>query len=232
MAGYPGDVEHASTAASVRLGISLPGIRCRQQPVSCEFFHQLAVELGVQLTAGMLPRAVAGTIVDGMKSKPTLLFLDGLEVMLSRECTLPGGITDAALAELLRRLADPAETHGSCFIATSRRSLREPNEPGVARVEVEYLRINSLHKPAGAQNDQGALRKAAALLMGSISSESNEVLRAGVRSILEELADRPARSLLLAVSLFQHAPDFETLLNLLKADPPIPWGERMERGSC
>jgi|GEM_PF-3782074 len=200
-----------------------------------EFYSALAEALEVEICDTMLPLELAETLHRGLSSRPALLLLDGLEVMLDFKGSNVTGVSDAALDDLLVSIACATHPFPTKVLITSRRPLRSSlrwSPPEVLHLkmgafdmameipEAELLTATPLEWSIA--NGQCAGKAQAARLLATLSETGDEdCVPQLVRHVLETLGESPARTLLLATSLFDRPPEWSALAALLQADPPI-----------
>lgn len=191
------------------------------------FWRGLAEALGVTLEDQMLDTEKAARLWAAMLVTPTLLWLDGMEVMLREQCRQPGGIHDAALAELINLAVMHPEPHGSFILMASREHLH--GHLRSAHPEVQHVLLSRVKAPAPAL---GALPSQVGLSALELSlsawSDAGEVkagakeLRTLVRMRLASLAGDGQQAILLAACLFDRPPEWEHVHWLLTSLPPLP----------
>jgi hypothetical protein len=191
------------------------------------FWRGLAEALGVTLDDRMLDTEKAARLWEAMLLTPTLLWLDGMEVMLREQCRQPGGIHDAALAELVNLVVMHPEPHDCFILMASREHLR--GHLRSAHPEVQHVLLSRVKAPVpvlgalpsqvgpsalelslGAWSDQGEAPKDAA------------TLRPLLRAKLGALAAENHRAILLAACLFDRPPEWEHVHALLTSTSPLP----------
>lgn len=205
-----------------------------------DFWQKLGAALGVTVADNDLPAHRAEAFATAMRKSPTLLFLDGLEVLLRRGCDLPGGIQDAALALLVEAIAYQ-DVPGSLVLATSRELLSgrlRASQPAVQHFYLPDLE-QSRDQPAPHLPSIALEHSASALewtlasweagagplseeLLQLVKQESAEDrLRTLIRRRLSSLTDEVQRAILLGAALFDRPAEWQHLHPLLSAQPPI-----------
>jgi len=191
------------------------------------FFTQLGEALGVKISDGMLADDVAETIINGIIEKPTLLFLDGLEVMLyGAHDKRSMEIKDSRLKELLIHIARLTESVSCWVLLTSRDAFKE-NDP-LCYPEVQNMKLSSLPEELRSGTVHGTsleysiargqtenLDEAASLIAAIERDQTGDATPTLVRQALERMEGHPGRSLLLSASLFERAPTWVELMTFL-----------------
>ncbi len=203
--------------------------------LTAEFYAQLSAALGVQLADTLLPSEAVTLLTAAMQQQPTLLVLDGLEVLQDGRSPNHAGIRDAVLATLLLEMGSNDEMAASFALITTRTALREALPWSYP--EVQHLKLRTLDTHGEATSKEGltllelslARRQASASampvekLIASLEQEvSGHTLRTLVRQVLESLNGKPEWALLLAVGLFDRPPEWEAVQTLLMSQPPLP----------
>ena len=200
-----------------------------------EFFTSLAEALKVEICDSMLPLEIAEAIHHGLSLTPALILLDGLEVLLDFKGPNVTGVSDAALDELLVSIACATQPFLTKVLITSRRPLRSSlrsSPPEVLHLKMGSFDMAMETPEAGlltttplewtiAMGQCAGQAEATRLLVTLSDSGGEDCTPKLVRHVLEALGDSPARTLLLATSLFDRPPEWSALSALLQADPPI-----------
>ena len=191
------------------------------------FWAQLAEALGVVLSDRMLDTEKAALLWNAMQSTPTLLWLDGLEVMLREQCRQPGSIHDAALAELIQLAVMHPESHESFIFCASREHLR--GQLRSAHPEVQHVILSRVRVSAPALGDLTSQSRHSALelSLGAWSAAcfggaDAPTLRSLVRAKLDALSEDRLRAIMLAPCLFDRPAEWEHVHWLLTSTPPLP----------
>lgn len=201
-------------------------------------FAELAAALAVPITDDMPAPVLADALFQRLVEQPALLLLDGLEVIIDSKCSLPGGVRDPALADLLAQLASAPPPVRSKVVITSRRPLLGTGE--FSYPEVAHLKMGKFDMPIpalAAPSDELAVTplewrlsmslslgqaEAAALLAKLEHNPDDGRVLSLVRILLEALGDGPEKALLFALSLFDRPPSWAELCAVLRASPPVP----------